>query len=90
MKKVLSAMCMATMFGIGVGVAAQSGSMAKDQMGKKDMMKEGQTTVSGCVSAGKDAGQYMLTNAMMMGGMMDKEMMDKDKMMKPGMSGDHM
>ncbi|MFN2446723.1 MAG: hypothetical protein ABR606_14210 [Vicinamibacterales bacterium] len=89
MKKMLSAMCMATLVSVGAGLSAQSGTMPKDQMDKKDMMKEGQTMVSGCVAAGKSAGQYMLTNAMMMGGMMDKEM-DKDKMAKPGMSGDHM
>ena len=52
--------------------------MGKGQM-DKGMMKDGQMTISGCVAAGKDAGQYMLTNAMMMaGGMMDR--VEKDKM----------
>ena len=87
---------MVTVFGLGAAVSAQSGTMAKDQMDKNaTMQKDGQMTVSGCVTAGKDAGQFMLTNAMMMGGgMMNKDSMDKDSMnkdsMKPGMSGDHM
>ncbi len=82
---------MATVFGLGAAVSAQSGTMAKDQMDKNaTMQKDGQMTVSGCVAAGKDAGQFMLTNAMMMGGgMMNKDSMNKDSM-KPGMSGDHM
>jgi hypothetical protein len=83
---------MATMFGIGAGVAAQSDSMAKDQMGKKDMNP---VSVSGCVTAGMDAGKYMLTNAMMMKpGMKAKDGMakdmEKDQSMKAGMAGDHM
>ncbi|CAN5712709.1 hypothetical protein BH18ACI5_BH18ACI5_26780 [soil metagenome] len=96
MRKVLCAMCMATMFGVGAGVSAQSGSMAKDQMDKKDMMKDGQVTVAGCVMAGTDSGHYMLSNAMMMShGMMDKDKMAKDTMAKPDamkheMAGDHM
>lgn len=94
MRKVMGAMCMASMFGIGAGISAQSDSMAKDQMGKKDMTKDGQVTVSGCLTAGTEAGRYMLTNAMMMShGMTDKDKMgkemEKDKM-KPGMTGDHM
>jgi hypothetical protein len=85
-------MCVATIFGIGVGVSAQSDSMAKDQMGKKDMKNP--VTVSGCLTAGMDAGKYMLTNAMTMKpGMMKKDSMgkemDHDKM-KPGMAEDHM
>ncbi len=90
---------MATVFGLGAAVSAQSGAMAKDQ-DKNAMTKDGQMTVSGCVAAGKDAGQFMLTNAMNMGGMMNKdsmnrdamnkETMEKDKMAKPGMSGGHM
>ena len=92
MRKVLCGMCMATMFGIGAGVAAQSDSMAKDQMGKKDMKP---VSVSGCVTAGMDAGKYMLTNAMMMKpGMKAKDGMakdmEKDPSMKAGMAGDHM
>lgn len=93
MKKVLCGMCMATMFGIGAGLSAQSGSMAKDQMNDKNM-KDGQVTVSGCLTAGADSNRYMLTNAMMMSsGMMNKDKMsrdmDKDKM-KAGMSDDQM
>ena len=92
MRQVLCAMCVATMFGIGVGVSAQSDSMAKDQMGKKDMNA---VSVSGCVTAGMDAGKYMLTNAMMMKpGMKAKDGMakdmEKDQSMKAGMAGDHM
>lgn len=87
MRQVLSGMCVATVLSMGVGLSAQSGTMDKGQM---DKMKEGQTTVSGCVTAGKDASHYMLSNAMMMGGTMDKAMMDKDKMAKPGMDGQHM
>ena len=91
MRQVLCAMCVATMFGIGVGVSAQSDSMAKDQMGKKDMNP---MTVSGCLTAGMDAGKYMLTNAMTMKpGMMKKDSMGKEmeqEKMKPGMAGDHM
>ena len=88
MKKVLSAMCVATMFGAGAGLAAQSDSMAKDQM-DKGMMKDGQMTVSGCVTAGKGMGQYMLTNAMMMGAPMAKDTMATKDKMKPEMSADH-
>lgn len=79
MKKVICAMCLATVFGAAAGLSAQSDPMAKDQMGKKDM------TVSGCVTAGTGAGQFMLTNAMMAAG----GGMDKGKM-KPGMADDHM
>lgn len=85
MKHVLSAICLATIVGIGAGVSAQAG-----QMDKKGMMKDGPITVSGCVAAGKDAGQYLLTNAMMAGGMMDKDKMDQEGMKKPGMGGAHM
>ncbi|MEO6213817.1 MAG: hypothetical protein ABIP65_09350 [Vicinamibacterales bacterium] len=79
MRKVLSAMCMATMFGVGAGLSAQAGSMAKDQMDKKDMMKDGPVTVSGCIAAGMETGHFMLTNAMMM----SHAAMDKDTMAKP-------
>ena len=88
MKKVLSAMCVATMFGVGAGLAAQSDSMAKDQM-DKGMMKDGQMTVAGCVTAGKGMGQYMLTNAMMTGAPMAKDTMATKDKMKPEMSADH-
>jgi hypothetical protein len=86
-------MCLATMFAIGAGVSAQSGSMAKDQIDSRDM-KDGQVTVSGCVTAAMDAGKYMLSNAKMMShGTMSKDKMgkemDKHKMMKPTMAGGH-
>lgn len=77
MKRVMLAMCLATLSGLVV--AAQGGAMDKGQM-----MKGGTMTVTGCVAAGKTMGTYMLTNAMSGG------MMDKDKMAKPGMSGDKM
>ncbi|MDQ3212036.1 MAG: hypothetical protein M3Q85_05125, partial [Acidobacteriota bacterium] len=88
MKNMLQALCMVTAFTVGTGLSAQSGGMDKSQMDKQGMMKDGQMMMSGCVAAGSSAGQYMLTNAMMMGGMMgkDKEMMGKDKM-QPGMGG---
>jgi hypothetical protein len=76
MKNFVSATCVALAFGAGVSVFAQ--------MDKKPMpptAKAGEMAVSGCVAAGKDAGQYMLTNAMMM---------DKEHMKKPGMGADHM
>ena len=57
---------------VGVVAAAQTGTMPKPQT-DKGMMKDGSMTVAGCVAAGKDSGQYMLTNAMM------SPMMDKDK-----------
>jgi len=89
MKNLLPAMCIVMAFTVGTGLSAQSGAMDKGQMDRKGMMKDGQMMVSGCVAAGKSTGQYMLTNAMMMGGMMgkDKEMMDKDKMKDPAMAG---
>lgn len=71
------------MFGVGVTlVAAQTGSADKGQ----GLMKDGTVTVSGCVAAGKDADQFMLTNAMKSDGMMGKPMEDKDKM-KPMAEG---
>ena len=82
-------MCVATVLGLGAAVSAQTGAMPKDQMDKDKMMKDGSMTVSGCVASGKEAGQFMLTSAMMVGGM-NKEMMGKDKMMKPEMGGAHM
>ena len=84
MKYQLTAIGMVVALGAGGVVSAQSGATGKGQM-DKGMMKEGSMTVTGCVTAGKDAGQYMLTNAMMTGGTMDKTM-DKDKM-QAGMSG---
>ena len=62
-----------------VATAAQTKTMDKPMM-----MKDGAMTVTGCVAAGKAAGQYMLSNAMMSGAMMS----DKDKMAKPNMMGD--
>jgi len=88
--KLLTAICVATVFNVGPSLSAQSGAMDKDQMDKKGMMQDGQMTVSGCVAAGNAPGQYMLTNAMMMGDMMNKAMMDKDKMKEPGMTVGYM
>lgn len=85
MNKQFAAIGMAIVFGVGVGYA-QSAGMDKSQM-DKGMMKDGSMTMSGCISAGKDSGKYMLTNAMMMGALMDKDKMAKHEM-KPGM-GDH-
>lgn len=82
MKKTMAMMCMTLACSAGVSVFAQA---PKDQMGQKPMKHDGPITVSGCVTAGTAADEFMLTNAMMMGKMMDKEKMDK-----PGMSGDHM
>ncbi len=81
MRRVLCAMCMATMLGVGAGVSAQSAPMAKDQMGKKEM---NQVSVSGCLTAGTAAERYMLTNAMMMkpGTMAKEDTMAKDTMAK--------
>ena len=87
MKQTIATMCVTLACSAGVSVFAQ---VPKDQMGQKPMKNDGAMTVSGCVTAGTAAGEFMLTNAMTMGKMMDKEMMDKDKMSKPGMSGDHM
>lgn len=87
MKKTISMMCMTLACSAGVSVFAQ---VPKDQVGQKPMTNDGATTVSGCVAAGTAAGEFMLTNAMMMGKMMAKGTMDKDKMSKPGMSGEHM
>lgn len=70
MKRIVAAMGMSVC--VGVVAAAQTGTMPKAQM-DKGMMKDGAMTVAGCVAAGKNAGQYMLTNAMM------SPMMDKDK-----------
>ncbi len=84
MKKQLTAIGMAVAFSIGGVASGQSSGMDKGQMDKG--MKDGSMTMSGCIAAGKDSGQYMLTNAMRMGGMMDKEKMPKDNM-QPGMSG---
>lgn len=92
MKRVSAGMCMVVMFTVGTGISAQSGAADRSQTDKR-MMKDGEMTVSGCVSAGKESGQYMLTNAMMMGGMMDKETMGKDTMGKDKMkepTGGHM
>jgi len=78
---------------IGIVVALGAGGVvsARSSQMDKGMKKDGAVTVSGCLTAGKNSGHYMLTNAMMMGSMMGKEMMDKDKMskdkMEPGMSG---
>ncbi len=90
MKNQLATMGMVMALGLGV-VSAQSGTMDKGQM-EKGMTKDGSMTMTGCVAAGNEAGRYLLTNAMMMGGMKDKEMMNsKDKMPKdktqPGMGG---
>lgn len=90
MKKMLSGMCVATVFSVAAVLSAQEGSREKAQMDKKGMMTDGQMTISGCVSAGKESGQYMLTDAMTTGGMMNKEMMDKNKQKDPGMAGGHM
>ena len=70
MKRLVAAMGMSVC--VGVVAAAQTGTMPKPQT-DKGMMKDGSMTVAGCVAAGKDSGQYMLTNAMM------SPMMDKDK-----------
>jgi len=83
MTRLLFGICLSVT--VGAGVFAET---SRDQ--DKPMMKDGPMTVSGCVTAGMAAGDFMLSNAMMMGKMMDKQMMDKDKMSKPGMSGDHM
>ncbi len=88
MKSVMLGMCAAALCG-HVVMTAQSGTMDKGQMDQK-MMKDGTMTVTGCVAAGKSAGQYMLSDAMMSGSSMSGGMTsDKDKMAKPGMSGDH-
>lgn len=84
MKRLLCVVCMG--LAVGAGASAQT---AKGQM-DKSMMKNGPMTVSGCVTAGTGAGEFMLSNAMMMmDKAMDKEMMDKDKMSQPGMA-EHM
>ncbi|MBA2260759.1 MAG: hypothetical protein H0W18_17875 [Acidobacteria bacterium] len=85
MKKQLTAIGMAVAFGVGGVGYAQSSGMDKGQM-DKGMKKDGAVTMSGCLTAGKNSGHYMLTNAMMMGSMMGKDKMSKDKM-EPGMSG---
>ncbi len=87
-KNLLTTMCAVTVFGLSAAVSAQSGAAAKDQMDKKPTMDGAQMTVSGCVAAGKEPGQFMLTNAMT--GDTAKRMPDKDKMTTPGMGGAHM
>ena len=95
MKRTIAVMCVTLACNAGASVFAQ---MPKEQMGKKPMMKDHEMTVSGCVAAGKDAGEYMLTNAMMMGAAdhqmgkdpMNKDQMGKDHMTKPATSGEHM
>lgn len=59
MKRLPFVLGIALVFSVGNNSSAQT---AKDQM-----------SVSGCVTAAKDAGQYMLTNAMMTGGVMAKD-----------------
>lgn len=90
-KNVFGTMCMAAVFGLSVGVAAQSGATAQDKV-QPGMAKDAQVTVSGCVAAG-EAGTFMLNNATMVSGMMHKETMGKDTMAKdkpakPGMAGE--
>ena len=95
MKRTIAVMCLTLACNAGASVFAQ---MPKEQMGKKPMMKDHEMTVSGCVAAGKDAGEYMLTSAMMMGAAdhqmgkdpMNKDQMGKDHMTKPATSGEHM
>lgn len=100
MKRTIAVMCLTLACNAGASVFAQ---MPKEQMGKKPMMKDHEMTVSGCVAAGKDAGEYMLTSAMMMGAadhqmgkdpmnkdQMGKDQMGKDHMTKPATSGEHM
>ena len=95
MKRTIAVMCVTLACNAGASVFAQ---MPKEQMGKKPMMKDHEMTVSGCVAAGKDAGEYMLTSAMMMGAAdhqmgkdpMNKDQMGKDHMTKPATSGEHM
>ena len=82
MKRTIAVMGLTLACSAGASVFAQ---MPKEQMGKKPMMNDHAMTVSGCVAAGKDAGGYMLTNAMMMGAATDK-----DHTANPAMSGGHM
>lgn len=71
MTRLTVAMTVAVMFGVAGGSSAQTAT-------------DHPMSMSGCITAGKSAGQYMLTNAMMGGAM------DKDKMAKPGMGGQMM
>ena len=84
MKKQLTAIGMVVALGLSGVVFAQSDATRKGQMDKGMMMGDSMT-MTGCVAAGKQSGQYMLTNAMMMMGGMDKGKMAKDNT-QPGMS----
>ncbi len=84
MKRQLTMFGMVMALGVNGAVFAQADATRKGQM-DKGMMMDGSMTMTGCVAAGKQSGQFMLTNAMMMGGM-DKGKMAKDNM-QPSMSG---
>lgn len=66
MKRLMTAVCMATLMG-AVAVAAQTPmhQMDKDKMATDKMGKP--ITVTGCVAAGKDAEHFKLTDAVMTG-----------------------
>ena len=84
MRRNMTGVCLAIVFGCAAAAGAQSGTMDK----KSGKMMGKSMSMSGCVEAGATAGSYMLTHMDM--GKMSKGKMSNDKMAKEKMDKDTM
>ena len=84
MRRKMTGVCLAILFGCAAAAGAQSGTMEK----KPHKMMGKSMSMSGCVEAGATAGSYMLTHMDM--GKMSKGKMSDDKMAKEKMDKDQM